>query len=416
MATKHRKLRILLIGKGGREHALAWKLTRSQFVEHVYVAPGNAGTEVLPKASNCQEIAECDYPGLVQLAQNLYINLVVVGPDDAVVGGLGDHFRDNGIPCFAPSKRAAIIEGSKGYAKDFMCRRKIPTADYETFDTNDYEKAKMYLKKLDCRVVIKVDGLAAGKGVILPETPEEAEKALEEIILKGKFGKAGETVVIEEYLEGYEISVLTFTDGTSILSLPPGQDHKRAHDGNKGLNTGGMGVYTPVPSVSAAHMAEIEETIIRPTIRGLELDCPRVLEYNARFGDPETQSMILLLPDEALPELLLACVENRLADVTLDASSEFACNITVAAGGYPELYRKGAIIQMNPPPEGTERVDGELRTAGGRVFSVAATGKTLEEAVSAAYKGAGMIRFEGMFYRKDIAASSLNLVPGRGRG
>ncbi|OHX00304.1 HET domain containing protein [Colletotrichum incanum] len=360
--------RTVLIGKRGFEHVLAWKLTRSQFVEHVYVAPGNAGTEVLPKASNSQEIAECKYPGLVQLAQELYINL-----------------------------------------------------------------AKTYLKKLDGKVLIKVDGLAAGEGVILPETPEEAEIALEEVMLRGEFGKVGKKVVIEEYLEGYEISVLTFTDETSILALPPDQDYKRAHDGNKGLNTGGMGVHTPIPSVSAALMAEIEETVIRPTIRGLELDSrpfngmlftgimmkplgPRVLKYNARFGDPETQSMILLLLGDALPELLLVCVENRLANVTLDASSEFACNITVAARGYPELYRKDDIIKTSSPPEGTERVDGELRTAGGRVFSVAATGKNLKEAVSAAYKGAGMIRFEGMFYRKDIAVSSPNLVPGKGRG
>ncbi|KAK6225333.1 phosphoribosylamine-glycine ligase [Colletotrichum tabaci] len=434
MAAEQRNLKILLIGKGGREHALAWKLTRSRSVEHVYVAPGNAGTEALPKASNCRDVASDDYPGLIRLAQTLGIDLAVVGPDDAIVGGLGDHFRENGIPCFAPSKRAAVIEGSKDYAKDLMYRRCIPTASYKTFNKTDYEKAKEYLKELGHRVVIKADGLAAGKGVILPETADEAREALEDIMLNGKFGKAGETVLIEEYLEGYEISVLTFTDGRSVLSLPPGQDHKRALDGNKGLNTGGMGVYAPVSAVSAAQMAEIEETIIRSTIRGLELDGrpfngmlftgimmtplgPKVLEYNARFGDPETQSMVLLLPDEALPELLLACVENRLADVKLSVSSGFACNVTVAAGGYPESYRTGDTIQMDAPPDGvhvfhagTERVGGELRTAGGRVFSVAATGNTLEEAVSAAYEGAKGIRFEGMFYRRDIAASSLSPV------
>ncbi|KAK2004317.1 phosphoribosylamine-glycine ligase [Colletotrichum falcatum] len=412
MAAKDRMLRILLVGKGGREHALAWKLTRSQLVEHVWIAPGNAGTEVLPKASNCQDIAESDYSGLVQLAQKLCINLVVVGPDDHVVGGLGDHFRNSGIPCFAPSKQAAIIEGSKDWAKDFMRRRKIPTAAYETFSKMDYEKAKASLKRPGRRVVIKAAGLAAGKGVVVPETPEQAEKALEEIMLSSKFGKAGETVIVED----------------SILTLPPGQDHKRAHDGDKGLNTGGMGVYTPVLSVSVAEMAEIEETIIRPTVRGLELEGrpfngmlftgimmaasgPKVLEYNARFGDPETQSMILLLPDEALPELILACVEERLADVNLSAPSEFACNITVAAGGYPGSYRKGDVVQMDTPPPGvhifhagTERVSGELRTAGGRVFSVAATGTTLEEAVLAAYAGVQSIHFEGMFYRRDIAA------------
>ncbi|KAK1968620.1 phosphoribosylamine-glycine ligase [Colletotrichum sublineola] len=399
MAAKDRMLRILLVGKGGREHSLAWKLARSQLVEHVWIAPGNAGTEVLSKVSNCQEIAESDYSGLVQLAQKLCIHLVVVGPDDHVVGGLGDHFRNNGIPCFAPSKRAAIIEGSKDWAKDFMCRRNIPTAAYKSFAKTEYEKARAYLKESDRRVVIKADGLAAGKGVVVPETSEEAEKALEEIMLSRKFGKAGEMVIIEEYLEGYEISVHTFTDGSSILTLPPGQDHKRAHDGDKGLNTGGMGVYTPVPSVSAAEIAVIKETIIRPTVRGLELD------------DPETQSMVLLLSDEALPQLILACVEQRLADVKLSVTSDFACNITVAAGGYPDSYHKGSIVQMDTPPQGvhifhagTERVGGELRTAGGRVFSVAATGKTLKEAVSAAYAGVESIHFEGMSYRRDIAA------------
>ncbi|KXH67978.1 phosphoribosylamine-glycine ligase [Colletotrichum salicis] len=430
-------MKILLIGKGGREHALAWKLTRSQSVEHVYVLPGNAGTEALAKASNCREVAVDDYNGLVELSKSLGIDLVIIGPDDAIVGGMGDHFRSNGIRCFAPSKRAAIIEGSKDFAKDFMCRRKIPTATYETFDKVDCDKAKAYVRRLGHRVVIKVDGLAAGKGVILPETTEEAEQALEDIMLKDKFGDAGEMVIVEEYLEGYEISVLTFTDGTSIVSLPPSQDHKRAHDGDKGLNTGGMGVYAPVPSVTEEQMAEIEEKIILPTIVGLELERrpfngmlftgimmtpsgPKVLEYNARFGDPETQSMVLLLPDEALPEIILACVEDRLGDIKLDTLAGFACNITVAAEGYPESYRKGDLIRLGSTSEGvhifhagTEQINDKLVTAGGRVLSVAATGETLEEAVSAAYKGVESVHFEGMFYREDIAMRSLKFAPGR---
>ncbi|OHE99974.1 phosphoribosylamine-glycine ligase [Colletotrichum orchidophilum] len=436
-STEHSKMKILLIGKGGREHALAWKLTRSQSVEHVYVLPGNAGTEALAKASNCREVAVDNFDGLVGLSKSLGIDIVIIGPDDAVVGGMGDHFRNNGIRCFSPSQRAAIIEGSKDYAKDFMCRWKIPTALYETFDKVDCDKAKAYVRNLGRRVVIKVDGLAAGKGVILPETVQEAEKALEDVMLKDKFGDAGDKVIIEEYLEGYEISILTFTDGKSILSLPPGQDHKRIHDGDRGLNTGGMGVYAPVSSVTDEQMADIEETIILPTILGLELERrpfngmlftgimmtpsgPKVLEYNARFGDPETQSMVLLLSDETLLEIILACVEERLADVKLDTSAEFACNITVAAEGYPESYRKGDFIRLGPTNErvhifhaGTERINGELVTAGGRVFSVAATGKTLEDAVSAAYEGIESIYFEGMFYRKDIAARSLKLAPGR---
>ncbi|KAF6808756.1 HET domain-containing protein [Colletotrichum sojae] len=420
------KLKILLVGKGGREHALAWKLTRSESVEHVYVVPGNGGTATLNKASNCLDVSEDDYPGLVELSKRLSINLVVVGPDSAVVGGLSDHFQDSGISCFCPSKKAAVIEGSKAYAKDFMDKMAIPTAAYRSFDK--YDEAKTYLESLDHKVVIKADGLAAGKGVILPETRGEGQQALEEIMLNGKFGSAGEQVVIEEYLEGYEISVLTFSDGKSILSLPPGQDHKRALDGNKGLNTGGMGVYAPVPCMTREQMAEIDKTIIQRTIDGLSADDrpfmgmlftgiivtptgPKVLEYNGRFGDPETQSLMLLLPDEGLVEVLLACVEKRLGEVKLEPTAAYACNITVAAGGYPESYCKGNLIQLKSPPEGvqifhagTEWNNGELRTAGGRVFSVAATGKTLQEAVDTAYRGVKSIRFDGMFYRKDIAA------------
>ncbi|KAL2883385.1 hypothetical protein SGCOL_001066 [Colletotrichum sp. CLE4] len=387
--AKHFKIKILLIGKGGREHALAWKLTRSQSVEHVYVLPGNAGTEALAKASNCREVAVDDCNGLVELSKSLGIDLLIIGPDDAIVGGMGDHFRSHGIRCFAPSKRAAIIEGSKDFAKDFMCRRRIPTATYKTFGKVGCDKAKSYVRRLGRRVVIKVDGLAAGKGVILPETTEEAERALEAIMLNDKFGDAGEMAIIEDYLEGYEIGVLTFTDGTSILSLPPGQDHKRAHDGDKGLNTGGMGVFSHVPSVTEEQMAKIEEKIILPTIVGLgkELGSPNVLEYNARFGEPETQSMVLLLPDEALPEIILACVEDRLGDIKLDTLAGFACNITVAAEGYPESYGKGDLIRLDSTSEGvhifhagTEQVNDKLVTAGGRVLSVAATGETLEEA------------------------------------
>ncbi|KAK2058199.1 phosphoribosylamine-glycine ligase [Colletotrichum caudatum] len=385
MAAKDRMLSTLLVGKG-REHAIAWKLTRSQLVKHVWIAPGNAGTEVLPK--------------------KLCINLVVIGPVHHVVGGL------DGTPCFAPRKRAAIVEGSKDWAKDFMCRWKISTAAYETFAKMDYGKAKAFLRTSDRRVVIKADGLAAGKNVVVPDTPEEAEKALEEVMLGSKFDKAGERVIVEEYLEGYEISVLTFADGSSILALHPGQDHEPAHNGDEGLNTGGKGVCIRF------------QTIIRPTLRGLELDdklvrlvlllsipLALVLEYNARFGDPETQSMILLLSDEALPELILACMEKRLADVKPSVPSEFACNMTVAAGVYPESYRKGDIVRMDTPLQGvhifhtgTERVGSESKTAGGRVFSVAATGKTLKEAISAAYAGVEGIHFEGMSHRRDIAA------------
>ncbi|KAI6080214.1 putative bifunctional purine Ade1 [Hypoxylon rubiginosum] len=402
-------LTILLVGSGGREHALAWKLSQSPRVKHIYVVPGNAGTEGLGKSvSNIRDVAADNYPGLVRLSEQLGVGLVVVGPDQAVVDGIGDYFTELGIPCFAPSELAAEIEGSKVFAKGFMNRYGIPTADWAAF--NDYSLASRYLEGLNHRVVIKVDGLAAGKGVVLPADQAEARQALKEIMVDGKFGEAGDCVVIEEYLEGNEISVLTFSDGRTTKTLPPGQDHKRAFEGNRGPNTGGMGVYAPVPFVSPADMEEIERLIVQPTIRGLENEerhftgllftgvmmtdsGPKVLEYNARFGDPETQALILLLSNTDLVEVLLACTNESLENVDLHVSPGFACTITVAAGPNVHIFHAG-----------TANVDGQLVVAGGRVFSVSATGTTLDDAVSAAYSGVQAISFDDMFHRKDIAA------------
>lgn len=333
-----------------------------------------------------------------------------------------------------------------------MKRHGIPTAAYETFD--NYIKAKEYLEGLDYRVVIKVDSLAAGKGVVLPVDKEEAHRALEEIMVHGRFGAAGDSVVIEEYMEGNEISVLTFSDGKTTRTLPSGQDHKRAYDGDRGPNTGGMGVYAPVPFVSPTDMEEIERLILQPTFRGLEADGrpfvgmlftgvmltssgPKVIEYNARFGDPETQALMLLLKDTDLAQVLLSCTNGSLAGGTIGVSSDFACNVTVAAGGYPMPdYRKGVPIVLRPPPKreqlhtsiivqsllipsypdvqifhaGTAYIDGQFVVSGGRVFSVCATGATLLEAVSNAYDGVKSIQFDGMHYRTDIAAKSLSLL------
>ncbi|KAM0802339.1 phosphoribosylamine-glycine ligase [Usnea florida] len=429
-----RSLKILLVGNGGREHALAWKLSQSPLVEHIYVVPGNGGTERLGSCvSNISDTAADDYPQLLLLSQRLGVGLVVVGPDQAVVDGIEGYFRGSGIPCFAPSREAAEIEGSKAFAKGFMKRHGIPTAAYETFDS--YVRAKQYLESLDYRVVIKVDGLAAGKGVVLPVDKEDAYRALEKIMVHGQFGSAGDSVVIEEYMDGNEISVLTFSDGKTRRTLPPGQDHKRAYDGDCGPNTGGMGVYAPVPFVSATDMEEIERLILQPTFRGLEVDGrqfvgmlftgvmltssgPKVIEYNARFGDPETQALMLLFKDTDVAQVLLSCANGSLSDVTIDVSSDFACNVTVAAGGYPlPDYNRGGAIVLHPPPKdvqifhaGTTYVDGQLVVSGGRVFSVSATGSTLREAVSNAYAGVKSIRFDGMFYRTDIAAKSLALL------
>ncbi|KAH7017143.1 putative bifunctional purine Ade1 [Ilyonectria destructans] len=421
-------LKVLLVGKGGREHALAWKLTQSPSVCHVYVVPGNGGTAKIPRVSNIDNVEANNYPFLVALAKELHIGLVVAGPDDAVIDGIEGYFRGSGIPCFAPTKEAAEIEGSKKFAKDIMRKYNIPTASYESFNT--FEAASLYLKQVDAgRVVIKVDGLAAGKGVVLPANQTEAQDALREMMVEEKFGTAGQSVVIEEYLEGDEISVLTFSDGKTFKSLPPGQDHKRIFEGNKGPNTGGMGVYAPVSFVSPAQMATIEETILQPTFDGLKHEGrpfvgllftgimmtpsgPKVLEYNARFGDPETQTMMMLLSSESdLAEILLACCTGILDTVAIPIRPGYACNVVIAAAGYPESYSKGDAIEVKPYPQGvcifhagTECSNGVLKTAGGRVLSVAAYGSTLEEAVSLAYKGVECVSFENMFYRKDIAA------------
>ncbi|KAJ9609052.1 hypothetical protein H2200_006823 [Cladophialophora chaetospira] len=426
-------LKVLLVGSGGREDALAWKLSQSPLVEHIYVVPGNGGTERPGSGvSNVSDTAADDYPRLLLLSQRLGVGLVVAGPDQAVVDGIEGYFRGSGIPCFAPSREAAEVEGSKAFAKDFMKRHGIPTAAYETFDS--YLKAKQYLESLDYRVVIKVDGLAAGKGVVLPVDKKDAHRALEQIMVHGQSGSAGDSVVIEEYMDGNEISVLTFSDGKTTRTLPPGQDHKRAYDGDCGPNTGGMGVYAPVPFVSATNMEEIERLLLQPTFRGLDADGrrfvgmlftgvmlttsgPKVIEYNARFGDPETQALMLLLKDTDLAQVLLSCTNGSLSDVTIDVSSDFACNITVAAGGYPLDYSKGGAIVLHTPPKdvqifhaGTTYIDGQLVVSGGRVFSVCATGSTLRKAVSNAYAGVKSIRFDGMFNRTDIAAKSLSLL------
>ncbi|KAK4102571.1 putative bifunctional purine Ade1 [Parathielavia hyrcaniae] len=386
-------LKILLVGKGAREHSLAWKLTQSPLVRHIYVVPGNGGTGELHNVSNLRSVQANDYPGLVLLAKDLGIGLVVAGPDDAVVDGIEGFFRNTGIPCFAPTKEAAEIEGSKSFAKDFMRKYKIPTASYQPF--GNYQDGKRYLKAVDAtRVVIKVDGLAAGKGVVLPRSQTEAFDTLREIMVDAKF-----------YLEGDEFSILTFCDGKTFKSFPAGQDHKRIFDGNQGPNTGGMGVYAPQSFVTPDRLREIEHAIIQPTLDGLQAEGalstlsfrrpftgllftgfmmtaegPRVLEYNARFGDPETQTMMMLsAPECDLAAVLLACCAQRLDSVPIPVLRGFGCNVVVASSGYPESYRKRDIITLAPCPDdvhifhaGTDRnSNGELTTAGGRVFSVA---------------------------------------------
>ncbi|KAI8677135.1 Phosphoribosylamine--glycine ligase [Fusarium sp. Ph1] len=422
---------VLLVGKGAREHALAWKLSQAPSVKKVLVFPGNAGTEQgHAKVSNLETNFEAtDCRQLAELATEIGVGLVVVGPDDAVVDGIEGFFKDVGIPCFAPTKEVAELEGSKTFAKDFMAKYNIPTAAYRNFD--DIESAKAYVQEAGHRVVIKADGLAAGKGVVLPETKQEAFSELNSIMkADGKFSAAGSSVVIEEFMEGDEISILTFSDGKTFRSLPPGQDHKRVFEGNKGPNTGGMGVYSPVPFATQEVLDEVDKSILQPTFDGLKKEGrpfvgllftgvmitpqgPKVIEYNVRFGDPETQSaMMLLSEDTDLAVVLLACTSGTLSQVNLSIRSGFACNVVVASQGYPGKYVTGVPITLQTCPKdvqvfhaGTFRdKNGCLRTGGGRVFSVAAWGSTIQEAVEAAYEGTKSVHFDGMFSRKDIAS------------
>lgn len=419
-------LRILLIGSGGREHALAWKLSQSPHVESILAVPGNGGTSSCPKVSNIDRVKADDYPGLVALAKEYNVNLLVPGPEAPLVDGIEGYFRAVGIRCFGPSKLAARMEGSKTFSKDFMKRHNIPTAAYANF--SDYDHARQYLDSVEHPIVIKASGLAAGKGVIIPKSKVEAHEALKGIMLGKEFGTAGDEVVIEEFLEGDELSILSFSDGYTIRSLPPAQDHKRIFDGDQGPNTGGMGCYAPTKIATKPLIDEIERTILQPTIDGMRKDRfpfvgtlftglmitkngPKTLEYNVRFGDPETQTLLPLLShDTDLAEIMVACTEHWLDSVSVTCSAKSSATVVVAAGGYPGAFSKGTPMVVKAPPSnvnffhaGTIIKDGQLQTSGGRVIATSSTAETLEEAVKHAYSGVNLITFNGMQYRKDIA-------------
>lgn len=426
------ELRILIIGNGGREHALAWKLVQSPKVSHIYVVPGNGGTATLsPKVSNITHIKDTDFPSLVQFALEKSINLLVPGPEAPLVAGVTDFFAAHGashIPVFGPSQAAARMEGSKTFSKDFMKRHNIPTAAYENFSS--HAEAAKYLESISHPVVIKASGLAAGKGVIIPQTNDEAHAALRDIMLDREFGAAGDEVVIEEFLSGDELSILSFSDGHTIKSLPPAQDHKRIFDNDMGPNTGGMGTYAPTRIAPREVLEKVDREILQPTIDGMRSEGftfkgvlftglmmtsqgPKVLEYNVRFGDPETQSLLALMEGD-LAEVMLACANGTLKDVDVKVSDRSAATVVVAAGGYPGAYAKGTHMTLDPVPEdvvlfhaGTAYADGVLKTAGGRVIASTATAATLDEAVAKAYKGVECIHFEGMQFRKDIAGRAL---------
>lgn len=423
-------MNILVIGNGGREHAIVWRLLQSSSVNHIYVAPGNGGTTTQSSKVTNVPISSSpkDFQKLQDFAVEKKINLVVPGPEQPLVDGITQVFTSVGIPVFGPSAKAAIMEGSKAASKEFMERHQIPTAKFKNFTNVD--EAKKYIEEIDYKLVLKADGIAAGKGVLIPETKEEALKGLNEIMVDKNFGDAGNEIVIEEYLEGDELSILTITDGYTFYNLPAAQDHKRIGDGDKGLNTGGMGAYAPAPIATKEVLTKIDAEIIKPTIDGMRKDgfpmCgilftgimltpskqPKVLEYNVRFGDPETQTVLpLLTEDTDLAQVMLAAAEHRLDSVKIATKPLFSTTVVMSAGGYPESYGKGDEITVKEPlPEdtfifhaGTSATDGKVVTSGGRVIAATALGDTLRQSVDRAYVGVDHVSFNKKYNRKDIA-------------
>jgi len=424
---KRETINVLIIGSGGREHALAWKLEQSPRIGKLYVAPGNGGTrqvaENIPIEAN-------DIDGLVQFAEKNEIGLTVVGPDDPLSLGIVDAFQARGLRIFGPTRAATEIESSKAFAKNLMSEAGIPTAIFKIF--SEYDKALVYIREQGAPIVVKASGLALGKGVYVCKTLTQAEAALAEIMLDHIHKDAGNEVVVEEFLNGQEISIHAFCDGKTFTLLPPAQDHKPIHDGDEGKNTGGMGTIAPVLWVSADTLQTLGEQVVRPTLDalakrgrqfsgllypGLKMTTngPRVLEFNARFGDPETQSYMRLLKTD-LFDILDACVDGTLAKLAIEWHSGFATCVVIASGGYPDEYKKGVPIRGVADAEHVPDVvvfhagtsfDGELKTSGGRVLGVTAIGTTLREALDRAYEATQQIQFEGMQYRRDIGAKAL---------
>jgi phosphoribosylamine--glycine ligase len=418
-------MNILVVGSGGREHALAWKLAEPETVQRVYVAPGNAGTALEPKLENIA-LDPMDIEGLAQFAKDRDCALTVIGPEAPLVAGIVDHFAEQGLPCFGPSAGAAQLEGSKSFTKDFLARHNIPTASYAVF--TEIDPALNYVREQGAPIVIKADGLAAGKGVIVALTLDEAEAAIHDMLADNKFGDAGARVVVEGFLEGEEASFIVMVDGDHVLPMATSQDHKRIGEGDTGPNTGGMGAYSPAPVVTDAVFARVMEQVITPTVRGmaaeglpytgflyagLMIDAqgnPSVIEYNCRFGDPETQPIMHRLKSD-LSSLCLAALDQRLDQVTAEWDLRPAVGVVLAAGGYPGNYDKGHVIEglTGDWPASTKvfhagtRQDGDaITTQGGRVLCVSALGDSIREAVDAAYAGVNRISWQGMVCRRDI--------------
>lgn len=419
-------MNVLIIGSGGREHALAWKAAQSPQVDKVFVAPGNAGTALEQGVENIA-LDVLNFSGLADFAQNNQVGLTIVGPEVPLVAGIVDYFNERKLPCFGPTKGAAQLEGSKAFTKDFLARHNIPTADYQNFV--EVEPALAYLREKGAPIVIKADGLAAGKGVIVAETLAQAEAAVRDMLSGNAFGEAGCRVVIEEFLDGEEASFIVLVDGKNILPMASSQDHKRVGDGDTGPNTGGMGAYSPAPVVTPAVHERVMRDIIRPTVdgmasegndytgflyAGLMIDAegtPKIIEYNCRFGDPETQPIMLRLQSD-LVALCLMALNGDLDKATAEWDSRAAIGVVLAAGGYPDTYRKGDIISGLPTHEvagekvfhaGTKLQAGHTVTDGGRVLCATALGNTVSEAQARVYQLTEKIQWQDAFYRKDIA-------------
>ena len=419
-------MKVLVIGNGGREHALAWKAAQSSKVEQVFVAPGNAGTALEPNLTNI-DIGVEDIESLVNFAKENQIDLTIVGPEAPLVIGVVDAFSEAGLKCFGPTAGAAQLEGSKAFSKDFLAKHNIPTAAYEVF--TDIEPAHAYLDKVGVPIVIKADGLAAGKGVILADTMEQAKAAVDDMLAGNKFGDAGSRVVIEEFLVGEEASFIVMADGKNVVPMATSQDHKARDNGDTGPNTGGMGAYTPAPVVTREIHNRIMDEVIYPTIKGMAEDglpytgflyagvmidrtgAPKVLEFNCRFGDPETQPIMMRLQSD-LPELCLAAIDGELDGKTTKWDSRAALGVVMAAGGYPESYPKGDVISgldnVNRPDTkvfhaGTAmNADNQVVTNGGRVLCVTALGENVTQAQQLAYEGVAKIDWDKAYYRTDI--------------
>ncbi len=419
-------MKVLVVGGGGREHALAWKAAQSQQVECVYVAPGNAGTEREPNLTNVAISAE-DIEGLLNFAKSEGVELTIVGPEAPLVAGIVDRFSEEGLAAFGPTAKAAQLEGSKAFSKDFLQRHNIPTADYQNF--TEVEAAKAYVAEKGVPIVIKADGLAAGKGVIIAESQEQADAAIDDMLAGNRFGDAGHRVVIEEFLRGEEASFIVMVDGEHAVPFASSQDHKARDNGDKGPNTGGMGAYSPAPVVSPSIHKWVMQHVIKPTVDGMAAEgapykgflyaglmiaedgTAKVLEYNCRFGDPETQPIMMRLKSD-LVELCQQAIDGKLTQAPIDFDERAAVGVVMAAGGYPESYNKGDVIRGLPEQAsenqkvfhaGTKMDDGNVVTSGGRVLCCTALGKTVTEAQQLAYQLVDKINWNDAYYRTDIA-------------